>query len=77
MPTYVLVTIPIINHLSDTSNVVQVWYTDDATVSGSISSLQNWWDNLTSTGPTFSYHPNATKTWLITKDHHLAKARDL
>lgn len=73
LPLYALATIPLINHLSDTSNVVQVWYADDATTSGSLSCLRNWWDNLTSTGPAFSYHPNATKTWLITKDPHLAK----
>ena len=77
MPMYALATIPLINRLSDTPNVVQVWYADDATASGSLPSLRNWWDNLTSFGPAFGYHANATKTWLITKDQHLAKARDL
>ena len=77
MPMYGLATIPLINCLSHSSNVVQVWYADDATVSGSLSSLRNWWDNLTALGPAFGYRANTTKTWLITRDTNLAKASDL
>ena len=29
-----------------TSNVVQVWYADDTSASGSLCSLQKWWENL-------------------------------
>ena len=75
MPMYALATISL-RCRSDTSNVVQVWYPDDASTSGSLLSLRNWWDSLTSSGPAFGYHTNATKTWLITNDPHLAKARD-
>ena len=77
MPMYALATIPLINRLSDSSNVVQVWYADDATASGSLSSLRNWWDKLTALGPAFGYSANATKTWLITRDTHRAKASDI
>ena len=31
---------------------------------------------MTSSGPYFGYHGNATKTWLITKDH-LSNAKEL
>jgi len=77
MPMYALATIPLIKHLSNASNVLQVWYADDASASGSLHSLRKWWDCLTSTGPLFGYQANATKTWLITKDSHLAKANDI
>ena len=39
MPMYALATIPLINRLRDETNVVQVWYADDASASGSLSSL--------------------------------------
>ena len=74
---YALATIPLINRLSDSSNVVQFLYADDATASGSLSSLRNWWDKLTALGPAFGYSANATKTWLITRDTHRAKASDI
>ena len=41
MPMYALATIPLIRRLSDTSNVVQVWYADDASASGRFLSLRN------------------------------------
>ena len=68
MPMYALATIPLINRLRDETNVVQVWYADDASASGSLSSLRKWWDSLASAGPAYGYHANAGKTWLITKD---------
>ncbi len=68
MPMYALATIPLVKRLSNTSNATQVWYADDASAAGSLSSLRNWWGNLTSIGPAFGYHANAIKTWLITKE---------
>ena len=45
MPMYALVTIPLIKHLNNTENVMQAWYAYDASASGSISSLCDWWNN--------------------------------
>ena len=71
MPMYALATIPLINCLMVATDLKQVCYADDATASGSLSSLRVWWDHLASLGPTFGYHPNAIKTWLLTKEDHL------
>ena len=77
MPLYALATTPLINHLSESSDVSQVWYADDASASGSLSNLRLWWDNLSSHGPSFGYNPNASKTWLLTKDSLQSKASDI
>ncbi len=76
MPMYALATIPLIRATQQTPNQ-QVWYADNAIASGTLPTLQNWWDNLTSVGPAFGYHANATKTRLIIKDEHLDRAREL
>ena len=34
MPMYALATIPLINQLGDPSNIIQVWYADDASAAG-------------------------------------------
>ena len=65
---------PLINRLG---RVPEVWYADDASASGHLSSLRSWWDNLRSSGPDFGYHANASKTWLITKEAHLSQAMEL
>ena len=77
MPMYALATIPLINQLGDPSNIIQVWYADDASVAGGLASIRSWWDKLSSIGPAFGYFPNATKTWLITKDSLLDKANEI
>ena len=75
MPMYALATIPLIKklycHLGDVS---QVWYADDTSAAGKIDRLQEWWSQLVSQGPKFGYFPNATKTWLVTKQKHYATA---
>ena len=30
--------------------------------------LRNWWDKISTSGPRFGYFPNASKTWLVTKE---------
>lgn len=73
---YALATIPLISRLGESSDV-QVWYADDASAAGDLFSIQSWWDNLSSLGPPFSYFANASKTWLITKDLLLVKAKEI
>ena len=77
MPMYALTTIPLINHLNVALDLKQVLYADDATTPGSLSSLRTWWDYLSSVGPAFSYHANATKTWLLTKEDRMDRTKVL
>ena len=74
MPLYALATIPMINKLSI---VKQLWYADDASASGHLVSIREWWDKLKSLGPSFGYHVNASKTWLVTKECHLSEAKEI
>ena len=64
MPFYALATVPLIHHLDEHEDLQQVWYANDASASGSLSSAQSWWDKLSTVGPGYGYHPNASKTWL-------------
>ena len=66
MPMYALATIPLIKKLKGNSK--QIWYADDAVAIGRITDLREWWDHLTTEGPGFSYFPNPSKTWLVTKE---------
>ena len=52
----------------------QVWYADDATSTGQLSNLREWWDTLVTFGPDFGYFVNASKTSLVEKEGHLADA---
>lgn len=70
MPMYALATRPLIDALrAPNSSIKQIWYADDAFAVGKFSDLREWWDKLSSIGPTFGYFVNAAKTWLVTKDH--------
>ena len=66
MPMYALATIPLIKKLA--GNHRQIWYADDAAAVGKIVDLREWWDRLSTLGPSFGYFPNASKTWLVTKE---------
>ena len=46
----------------------QVWYADDATGGGTLTEVRSWWDKLTLKGPRYSYHPKASKLWLLVKE---------
>ena len=71
MPMYLLAAIPLIKRLNVAVDLKQVWYTDDATASGSLPSLQAWWDHLLAISPAFGYNANTTETWLLTKEEHV------
>ena len=42
---------------------------------GKITELRTWWKDLVKFGPKFGYFPNASKSWLVTKEstHNLGK----
>ena len=65
MPFYALVTIPLIQRLT------QVWYADDASACGSLRKLCLLWDQVSQLGPQFGYFPNAKKMWLVVKKQFL------
>ena len=68
MPMYAIAILPLVRQLPPIVN--QVWYADDATAAGSLTSLRTWWDELLRLGPAFGYSVNASKTWLVTKNIH-------
>ena len=52
----------------------QVWYADDATASGQLTNIRNWRDQLMTDGPSFGFHVNNEKSWLIVKEEHQEQA---
>ncbi len=77
MPLYGLATIPLINRLNNVQGMKQVWYADDASATGQLSSLKTWWDMIKTIGPSYGYQANGAKTWLVTKEEHLTRAKTI
>ena len=81
MAMYALAVVPLIRQLrhavSEVSEVSQAWFADDATAEGSLSSLLQWWQHLSSIGPKFGYCPNALKTVLIVKPEYFIDAKSI
>ena len=72
---YALGVLPLIRRLNDVAK--QLWFADDAAAGGKLSKLLAWWEKLNQIGPSYGYHPNADKTWLVVKDEHMEHAKDL
>jgi len=51
MPFYALASVPLIQKL--TAPVTQVWYANDVATCGKISAFPEWWDQVSSSGPSF------------------------
>ena len=73
---YAIAITPLINHL-ESEQIKHVWFTDDATAGGELSSLRSWWDHIVRLGPDYGYHVNATKTWLIVNESILEEVTTL
>ena len=73
MAMYAIGILPLIQRLSSESTK-QTWYADDAAACGNLTHLRSWWDQLIDFGPTYGYHPNASKTWLIVKEEKFEEA---
>ena len=73
MAMYAIGILPLIQRLSSESTK-QTWYADDAAACGDLTHLRSWWDQLVDFGPTYGYHPNASKTWLIVKEEKFEEA---
>ena len=53
---------------------MQTWYADDGAATGKIANLRLWWDEIPRLGPSFGYHVNALKTWIVVKKKFRAEA---
>ena len=69
---YAIAIRPLINNVQN--EAMQIWYADDATASGKLSNLNEWWDKLSVSGPDFGYFPNTQKSVVVTKPLHLEEA---
>ena len=72
MPMYAVATKPLI--VKTKNEAKQVWFADDAAAMGKIADLHEWWDSLCAIGPSYGYFPNASKSWLITKESFYSSA---
>ena len=54
-------------------SIKQVWYADNALPCKKLSSVKEWWDQISAIGPGYGYFSNASKTWIITKQQHHAE----
>ena len=66
---YALAMLPLIQRVDPDSSVIQTWFADDATATGKLENLREWWSALVTLGPKYGYHVNPMKTHLITKQH--------
>ena len=66
MTMFALSLVPLMLKLNEIcESLSQVWFADDAFGAGSFKGLRQWWDVLSTLGPSFGYHPKASKTCLV------------
>ena len=58
-------------------NAKEVAFADDFMVAGKISSITDYWSQLTSIGPKYGYFPKTSKSYLIVKEDRLPNATTL
>ena len=58
-------------------NVKEVAFRYKVSVAGSLNSIKNYWDKLTTTDPKYGYFPKPTKSYLIVEENKLIKAQTL
>ena len=75
MPIYGISILPLIQKIAGPYK--QLWFADDASAGGKIEQVREWWMKIQTAGPAFGYFPNPSKTWLLTKEDHLEKAKEL
>jgi len=71
---YAIRTLPLICLLRDPGRWTQLWYVDDASASGTLSELHNWFNLLCSCGPSFSYYPEPTKSFVVVNEQWTGEA---
>ena len=79
---YALGILPLLQFLLDLIpvnqlNAKEVAFADDLTVADKISSIKDYWSQLTSIGPKYGYFPKASKSYLIVNEYQLPNATTL
>jgi len=77
MAFYALATVPLSSSCKIDRLTGEIWFADDAAGGGNLFALREWWDELLLKGPMYGYFPNGEKTWLVVKEEHLDKAKDI
>ena len=74
---YAAGTLPLIQSLKNPSDWIQVWYADDASACGELSSIRQWFDLLLQRGPAYGYFPNPKKSCVVVDRSFVASARKI
>ena len=74
---YAVATLPLIDELEDYSSCIQLWYADDSSAFGNITSVLTWFEKLLRTGPRYGYFPEPNKCYLIVKGTMISQAMDI
>ena len=78
MFVYAVGTVPLIKTLDELIPILtQIWYADDASVTGELSDIRLWFDHLLSQGPRFGYYPEPHKSCLVVKESMIPLAQQL
>jgi len=59
------------------SFILYRWFSDNATAGGHLQQLHEWWTKLNRLGPAFGYLANSKNSWLIVKEQHLPRAKEM
>ena len=70
-------TLSLIQQLKNPGRWPQVWYADDSSACGKLSSLRDWLTMLMEKGPDFGYFPKPSKKWLIMNASNTNQANQL
>ena len=76
MFAYTIAMLPLIRTLDDCSNCIQLWYADNSSALGNITSLMSWFERLSIVGPQFGYFPEPTKSYLVSESP-ISRASDM
>ena len=74
MAMHAIGTKPLIDRLNGIAK--QVWYADDSAAGSTVANIRRWWDGLVEVGPLYGYHPNSSKTHILTKPEHEDSVND-
>ena len=78
MFVYAVGTVPLIQALKEfIPTLTQIWYADDASVTGELSGIRQWFDHLLLQGPKFGYYPEPHKSYLVVKESMIPQAQEL
>ena len=63
--------------LTDPDLAKHVWFADDSGAARKLAALKIWWDALQRLGPSYGYYPKPSKSWLVVKEEHYEKAKEM